>query len=349
MTVKAVYTGDDGGSYIERLELDDPYLNIGTVNTSVASDNQQIAITYKDVTEYISVNVVEVAPVEAKINVYPKTTYSLGEEFTADGLEVIIINNNGTEEVLTYDSDYTVDVSNIDNSVEGTYVASITINNSFGIEENVIEFNVTYRQEFEPEWETTIFGQSTSITSNSGQDCVVEADGDVLEDGSVRVASLNGKGKVTGAHDGISYYYFELDPTADNFKISADVYVDAYSKDSGATQSHDGQESFGIMVRDANNTYGDSSSFSSNVAAVGGYSGSTGALNGIQGFVRSGVDPSDSSASIAMEVERLTTERGKDMVGKTYNLTLEKDNTGFLMSVDDSEPVRTFLEWEIES
>ncbi len=348
MAVKSVYVSADGkNTYYERLELNDSNLTIAKVNTTQVSQNQKIAVTYKGVTQYINVNVVAVKPVRAEISSYPQTTYNLKETFDANGLVVKVINNNGTESVLTNGTDYVVDLSNVDTATAGTYVANVNVTN-LDIAQKVIPFNLTYRNVFVPNWQSVIFGQSTSLSSNNGQDCVVTPNGDVLNGGSVRVASINGKGKVTGAQDGISYYYFELDPSADNFKISADILVNSYTKDTSApVQSHDGQESFGIMVRDANNTHGDSSSFAANVAAVGGYAGATTALNGIQGFVRSGVDPSDSSSVIGMQVERLTTERAYKMVGKTYNLSLEKDNTGFLMAVDGGTPVRIYSDIDL--
>ncbi len=344
MTVNAVYSKGSHNLF-ERVELNDTNLTIGKVVTSVESQDQKVEVTYKGVTNYVNVNVVSVAPVSAKITAYPKTTYVLGEAYDSTGIAVTVTNNNGTTSTLAYGTDYMIDASSINTSEAGVYVANVIVRDGIKLNSNIIPFNVSYREAFVPNWQTTIFGQSTSL---SGTDCSVNITGDVLNGGQVRVTSLNGKGKVTGAQDGISYYYFELDPSKDNFKISADILVNAYSKDtSGATQSHDGQESFGIMARDANNTMGDASSFASNIAAVGGYAGATTAPNGIQGFVRSGVDPSDSSATIAMEVARLTTERAYTMVGKTYKLSLEKDNTGFLMSVNGGTPVRIYSDLDL--
>ncbi len=343
MTVKAIY-GNGSVTEYERIELDDENLTIGTVDTSIASTEQNVEISYNGESDYVLVDVVNVMPSYAEISTYPSTTYDLGKEFDNTGLQVELLYNNGDKETLEYGTDYTVDTEKVDNSKVGTYEANIVINDSFAISNNEIPFNITYREAFQPTWETGIFGSSTSLTSQTDgeNDCVVEANGDVMNDGSVRVASLNGKGKVTGAQDGIAYYYFELDPTQDNFKISADVTVNSYAKN-----PHDGQESFGIMARDAINTNGDSAVFASNIASVGGYSGSTKASNGLQGFVRSGVNPNDSEAEIVMEVESIESMNAKDMAGQTYNLKLEKDNSGFLMSFDDKEPVRIYADSDL--
>lgn len=341
ITVRAVYTKPGSQEvYKEIVELDDANLTIGSVNTTSEQTGQKVEVSYRGVVGSVPVDVVAVKPIKAEIKEYPETTYDLNNKFDTKGLEVVLVNNDGTTQQLVLGTDYTVDTTSIDNSKEGTYTAKIKINDKYDIESKELPFKVTYRAPFTPVWEGTIFGQSTTLTDGK---CAVDVNGNIMKDGTVRVASLDGAGKITGAHDGIAYYYFELDPTKDNFKISADVQVNAYSKDvSGSTQKHDGQESFGIMVRDDNTEKGNTASFSSNVAAVGGYSGGTTLQNGIQGFVRTGVDPSDAESEIKMQVERLTTERGFEMVGKTYNLTLEKDNTGFLMSVDGSEPVRIY-------
>ncbi len=343
MAVKAIY-GNGSKVEHERIELDDENLVIGAVDTSDVSTGQSVPVSYNGMKGEVVVDVEPVAPEKAVISAYPNTTYEIGEIPDVSGLEVSLVYNNGDKEVLEYDEDFTIDTTNIDKDVAGSYSATIVINDKYAIENKELPLNITYREAFVPSWQTAIFGSSTSLTSTTDgeNDCVVAPNGDVMNGGSVRVASLNGKGKVTGAQDGIAYYYFELDPTQDNFKISADVTVNSYAKN-----PHDGQESFGIMARDAINTNGDSAVFASNIASVGGYSGSTTAKNGIQGFVRTGVNPADPEAEIDMEVAPVELINAKDMAGETYRLTLEKDNSGFLMSFDDKEPVRIYADSDL--
>ncbi len=339
MVVKAVYTGKDGTAK-EHVELTNTDLVIGTVDTTQALANQTIPVTYKNVKSSVNVKVLEVAPEYAVLTAYPKTTYEIGEKFDSEGLEVTLGYNNGKKVVLASE-DYKVDVSAVNNSKVGSYTASVTLADNYNIANKKVDFKVIYREPFEVKWNSVIFGASTTLNPNDQGvfECVVAPEGNVLDGGKVRVASLNGKGKITGAQDGIAYYYFELDPTKDNFRISADVTVNSYAKN-----PHDGQESIGIMARDAINTNGDSSVFASNIASVGGYSGGTKLENGIQGFVRSGVDPSNSSAEIVMEVVPVKNMAATAMTGKTYNLVLEKDNTGFLMSFDNNKPVRIYAD-----
>src|SRR5699024_1451470 len=103
---------------------------------------------------------------------------------------------------------------------------------------------------------------------------------ETLDDDTIRIVAEKGAGKITGDHDGITFYYTEIDAKRDNFELSADIYVNDYAK----SPDHDGQESFGIMARDAIGTNGDSSVFASNIAAVGGFSGGTNDPNGTQLF-----------------------------------------------------------------
>ncbi|MBU8909234.1 exopolygalacturonate lyase, partial [Desertibacillus haloalkaliphilus] len=113
-----------------------------------------------------------------------------------------------------------------------------------------ISFQVTVREPVEPAWKKMRFGQSSSDQRNYV---------DVQDDGTVKLVALEGGGKITGDHDGISFYYTEIDAEEDNFKLTADIKVIEYAK-----TPHDGQESFGIMARDAVNSVQDASVFASN-------------------------------------------------------------------------------------
>ncbi len=361
MVIKSVYSLDTASAQAaslhkglraiqtktERIELNDADLVIGKVATVDPTTAQEVPVTYKTVSGVVKVDVVAVAPQSVAISTLPKTTYNKGEAFNAEGIVVTATNNNGTTFVVD-SANYTVDASAVKADEAGTYVVNVNVSSPI---EKQLTFNATYREVFVPAWNSVFFGQSTTLTGiaadgSKKNDVIVT--GDLNEGGSVQVKSIEGAGKVTGAQDGIAYYYFELDPSKDNFVVEADVKVNKYSKDvSGTTMKHDGQESFGIMARDAINTNGDSATFASNIAAVGGYSGSTTANNGIQGFIRTGVNPSDSEAVIAMEVKRLTNERGYQMVGQTYKLKLEKDNTGFLMSVNGGTPERIYADSDL--
>ncbi len=85
-------------------------------------------------------------------------------------------------------------------------------------------------------WSTTIYGPSTSTSSNG----VV---GDMNEDGVVTVYSEGGKGKLQYKDsDGLTYYYTAI-PEDKNFTFRVKVHVDSWSYSNG-------QEGFGIMATD---------------------------------------------------------------------------------------------------
>src|SRR5699024_4533688 len=105
-----------------------------------------------------------------------------------------------------------------------------------------------------------------------------------------------------------------------------------------AKEPHDGQESFGIMARDVNGPKGDSSVFASNIAVIGGFSGGTGNENGIQLYVRTGVESPDGAGSQGIQKEML--EQGRP--SGEYRLTLEKTNSGFIGKIDNGEEAIIF-------
>lgn len=169
------------------------------------------------------------------------------------------------------------------------------------------------------DWNTIIFGQSTSKDKNS-----VEVD--YVEDTVTIIAGeKDGKtagGKVAGAHDGISYYYTEID-SSKNFELSANIKVNFFAK-----ETPDNQEAFGIMARDAIGEHLDDSVFASNMVMVGGYRGS------IQSVFRNGVKDSTGAGATMEDVYKFGDRPVNDGTA-TYKLTLKKTNTGYHVSVDD--------------
>lgn len=99
-------------------------------------------------------------------------------------------------------------------------------------------------------WSFATYGSSTNTNDNWYEGNI--------NDGSVTVASLNGKGKIVpGSTDGIAFYYTTIDPEKENFKLRATFIVDEWTFSNG-------QDGFGMMVADAVGTHGDSSAFWNN-------------------------------------------------------------------------------------
>src|SRR5699024_10319599 len=120
-------------------------------------------------------------------------------------------------------------------SLEGTYMITIIFDHKAYYS---LSFQVSVREPSKQKWKSIVFGQATNRHTNS----ITKLDnGDVY-----LVASGGHAGKITNDHDGISFYYTEIDAIKDNFTLSADIQVNEFAKD-----PHDGQESFGIMARDA--------------------------------------------------------------------------------------------------
>ncbi|MDC3415949.1 bacterial Ig-like domain-containing protein [Aquibacillus salsiterrae] len=316
IVVEAEYS--DGASV--RLTRDE--FAVSELDTSTVGD-KEVTVYHKNKEATFPVNVKEKELVEIRVTDYPQTTFTVGDTFNSDSLEVSKVYDNGDEEVLASD-DYGVDSSNFVSENAGVY--TITVNPK----DTTIEptsYDVTVRDEANVEWKEIQFGQSTGSDTNYIEE---------LDNGGIKiVAEGNSSGKITGDHDGITFYYTEIDAEDDNFTLSADIKVNDYAKD-----PHDGQESFGIMARDAIGENDNSSVFASNIAAVGGFSGGTQEDNGTQLFIRTGVESSDGAGSKGVQKQML--QVGKPTTENTYpaqdyRLTLSKTNSGFTGQINDGE------------
>ena len=112
--------------------------------------------------------------------------------------------------------------------------------------ESTMSIKVT--EDGEQEWTFAAFGSGVNTSYNKAT---------VNDDGSITVASTNGKGKLVPAStDGLAFYYATI-PASKNFTISATVHVDSWAFSNG-------QEGFGLMAADAVGVNGDSSVFWNN-------------------------------------------------------------------------------------
>ena len=291
---------------------------LSTFDSDIAGE-KTVTITYKNKTVDVVVTVKEKEVIGLEVIRYPKTTYVVGEELNLDGLEISKVYDNEEREKLDIDQ-YHIDDSTYDKDVIGIYDIQIKSK-----DENIksTSFSVTVREAVEREWKTIVFGQSIKSSTNYVEE----------KEDAIQLVALEGGGKVTGDHDGITFYYVELDADEDNFILSADITVKEYAK-----TPHDGQESFGMMARDAIGTHLDASVFASNIAAIGGYSGGTRDSNGTQLFVRTGVESSDGAGSQGIQKIMLKEERPTAAnTARDYRLTLAKTNSGFTGKINDEE------------
>ncbi|MGH2332461.1 bacterial Ig-like domain-containing protein, partial [Thermoanaerobacter mathranii] len=322
-----VYAKYSDNSEVRLMENEYSYTSLD----STISGEKEITISYKGVTTTLTVTVKERELVGIEVTKYPKTTYLIGEDFDSAGLEISKVYDNGDKEILG-EKEYTVDASVFDNTKPGVYdIKVIPVN----LNVNPIVFKVTVREKVEYQWKAIRFGQSTSDAKNYVN---------IKEDGTIQLVALEGGGKIAQDHDGITFYYTEVDATKDNFVLSADIKVIEYAKN-----PHDGQESFGIMARDAIGTLGSSSVFASNIVAVGGYSGGTRETNGTQFFMRTGVTSPDGAGSQGIQKIMLKNEKptiDNTYPVKPYRLTLAKTNSGYIGKLYDGTEEKEAIFYE---
>ncbi|SDL83128.1 bacterial Ig-like domain-containing protein [Sediminibacillus halophilus] len=316
LIVEATYS--DG--YVERVMRNQ--LTASEIDTETFG-NQQVNLFYKQAETAFTIQVKEKELQGLKVMSYPKTTYHIGDDFNPSGLAAGKLYDNQDVEQIK-ETDYQLDTSAFNGGKTGVYPIQIIPTKD---EIDPISFDVTVREPIQPEWKSIQFGQSTGPEKN-----YIEQ----LDNGAIRIVAEPGAGKVTGDHDGITFYYTEVDAEADNFRLSADITVSEYAK----SPAHDGQESFGIMARDAIGEDGDSGVFASNIAAIGGFSGGTQEKNGTQLFIRTGVETSDGAGSNGIQKMMLDEDKpkpGNTHPEKAYRLTLSKTNSGFSGQINDGE------------
>ncbi|QCJ44716.1 right-handed parallel beta-helix repeat-containing protein [Bacillus sp. S3] len=102
-------------------------------------------------------------------------------------------------------------------------------------------------------WESISFGQSTDLNFSANvlphkigtNYAKPEVPGSI--DGAITLESRGGK--LAPGHDGLTFYYTKLNAKTDNFVLEADLTIEQFGPETGAAPN--GQESAGIMVRDA--------------------------------------------------------------------------------------------------
>ncbi len=313
MVVSAIY--DDSRTMLQAGE----YIVDSTGFDTITAGEKTVIILYKGKTTNLVLTVKIREMTGIAVSTLPKTTFYAGEAFDSTGIVLSRIYDSGEKEMLNA-SEYTIDSSSFDSGTSGIYdIGIVPADQTLA----ATSYQVTVRPRIDYVWNTVIFGQSVSTRNN-----YVTATEPGTVNNTITLTALEGGGKVTGAHDGISFYYTEIDGAKDNFVLSADIKVLAFAK-----PTPDNQEAFGLMVRDAIGSFtsGTQPVFSSNVAAVGGYRGLTNA------FMRTGVTNSAGNQGTVMIASSWNTQRPvpeNTVPNAPYRLTLEKTNTGFKASLN---------------
>ena len=190
-------------------------------------------------------------------------------------------------------------------------------------------------------WNFTYFGQSSNEERNTFEmidpeelsfklnSCTYKEDGTIDKKG----------GKFTTYHDGISYYYTEIDADTENFELTGTFTVDYINP------TADGQEGFGILAMDSLGEHGVSSTnhytnsagiiatkFSGQVDGKNVSAKDTIGTRFVSGITTDVLAEGDTGiAAAGKNVSTAYSLDEKDLVkqGESYTLTLKKTNTGF--------------------
>ena len=114
------------------------------------------------------------------------------------------------------------------------------------------EVKLTITEDAVKTWNFAAFGQGVdNNTKNNGYS-------GSLDTGDLKIWEKNTKGKLVAAStDGLAFYYTTIDPTTENFTLSADITVDEWTYTNG-------QEGFGLMAADRVGENGNSGIFWNN-------------------------------------------------------------------------------------
>lgn len=199
------------------------------------------------------------------------------------------------------------------------------------------EINKVVADHEERKWKFIWFGQSTSAITNR---CEVLEGGKVIklysatykEDGTIDKKG----GKFTSFFDGISYYYTEVDPYKENFVFTATFHVDYLNP------NVDGQEGFGIIIRDSIGRHGSTELFMTNSAGVLATKLEKVFPDGTKVTLKDGLGTRFTYGLTQEHIEKNTTQgatveynafswKPSNIIkqGESYTLTLKKTNTGY--------------------
>ena len=307
------------------------------------------------------VNVKERTAEKLVVTKYPRTVYSIGDTPETELKAAILYDNGDMEET----SAYTVDTSALDTDTVGEYTIYVrpadTSLDAVAIKASVEEETPHY-------WRKATFGQSSGY--NDTEKTSISADDYGTVNGKINLRSWNGAGKITNDHDGMNFYYTQIN-AGEDFTLTADITVNKYLEHDNDDKKRNGQEAFGIMVKDVIPLEAEDGSqtvdpekakkdevgaavaldgdkvFASNMAILGGYSGTgwpsdtTDAqyekktqLNRINLLVREGVSAPDGGGT-RIGPTALSDTFPKE--GNKYTLTMQRVNGGLYVKCYDHQ------------
>ena len=214
----------------------------GDINVSIALKGNS------NVSAPLALTVNERKPDRLEITSYPKTTYEPGEALDDKFMAVSLVYDNGDREPLVKGTDYTVSAGEDVPAADGSLSRKITVTPADGSLSPVV-IPAVVKANTQNVWKKTVFGQSSGYDKQEDGTTGVTAENYGTVDGRINVRSWNGSGKVTNDHDGMSYYYTTAEADK-NFFLSAEITVNKYLEHDNDDTKRNGQEAFGIMLRD---------------------------------------------------------------------------------------------------
>lgn len=197
------------------------------------------------------------------------------------------------------------------------------------------------------EWKFTYFGQSSNEALNTFEmldeenltfklnSCTIKEDGTINKKG----------GKFTTFHDGISYYYTEIDADTENFELTGTFTVDYLNT------TPDGQEGFGIIAMDSLGEHGVNATnhYTNSAAILATKFGSLKDTIGtrfVSGITEVAINDGDSGIKqVGKNVSKAYSEDKADLIktGESYTLTLKKTNTGYHTILENDETTERIM------
>jgi hypothetical protein len=198
--------------------------------------------------------------------------------------------------------------------------------------------NAAQAQETDLDWKAITFGQSTDLNFSANvlpqKVGTNYADPDVpgTIDGEIVLESRGGK--LAPGHDGLTFYYVDLDPNEHNFVLEAEVTVDQLGPET--TAGPNGQEGAGLMVRDLNGGARQDPMIEGfeEVPAASNMAGVSMMRHGPSPIYRTGVTRPWGNPGSQFSATGFTTDpRYAVPRGTPVTMRLERTDTAFIMSV----------------
>lgn len=202
------------------------------------------------------------------------------------------------------------------------------------------------------EWKQITFGQSTDLNFASGilpekvgRNRVIASEPGTIN-GTIEIESRGGK--LAPGHDGLTFYYVEVDPTQHNFVLEADVNLLQLGPEGGGNPS--GQEGAGLMVRDVNGAPRQDPLLEGfeEVPAASNFAATVWLRNGVNAMTRTGVTEPWGTVGSVRTSQLLTKDASLNIgagTGQLIHMRLERTDTEFIMSASypfSSDPTKVY-------